>query len=390
MSGNIKTREVLIVHHGNILGGAPVSLKEQARVMQNDDRLDITIACHAQVMRDFFEEDTSLKTLPFPDPITYLGKLFIGHSHLNSFAALRALAEAFLRLPLSLVQQIRFFRKRREAMVHLNSATLFVTAIAAKLAGKKITWHVREAALRPRPAGAMIRSWASMVVAISEIEAKSLGGADQRVRVVYNPVNLQRFDPKAFKRETERQRWGLSKNATVILLVGGVSERKGALESVLCLEHLPDSAVLLVAGPPLEPGKNRYHDRVQEALHRVGKHRVHFTGILKEPEGLFAAADLLVFPGKTPHFARPIFEAWAMALPVVVFRMEGISQHVEHGTHGLVVEEHAPKPLAEAILKIFNDPGFGRTMGKNGLRDKAPLVDAEESGRSLAQVLLDA
>ena len=74
-----------------------------------------------------------------------------------------------------------------------------------------------------------------------------------------------------------------------------------------------------------------------------------------DPERLNAAADLVVFPSTLPHFARPVIEAGAMAVPVVASRLGGVEELVEDGMTGILVPPGDPAALGDAIARVLGE-----------------------------------
>ena len=66
-----------------------------------------------------------------------------------------------------------------------------------------------------------------------------------------------------------------------------------------------------------------------------------------------AGADLFVWPGFGEAFGMAYLEAQAMGLPVVALDVAGVSSVVRHGHTGLLVPEHDPIRLAEALRTLI-------------------------------------
>ena len=72
-----------------------------------------------------------------------------------------------------------------------------------------------------------------------------------------------------------------------------------------------------------------------------------------------------VFTLASIHEGLPVafMEARALGLPVVVTRVGGLPEHVEHGVDGLLVEPRDPDELADAILRVSADEPARLRMG---------------------------
>lgn len=96
------------------------------------------------------------------------------------------------------------------------------------------------------------------------------------------------------------------------------------------------------------------------------KERVHFYG--KQPPDrlhrLMAAADVFVLPSWREGFGIVYLEAMALGRPVIGCRGQGISDVIEDGVNGLLVEPRHPDGLAAAIRKVLDGSDSAREMGK--------------------------
>ena len=138
--------------------------------------------------------------------------------------------------------------------------------------------HAADAALRPMLTRALQR--ASRVFTVSESlrqVALGLGAPPDRVRVVGNGVDLERF--QSIDRAAARAALSLPPGSPVLVSVGGLCERKGFHRVIACLPALQaqgSDAHLLVVGGPNPEGD--WTDRLHAQVRGLGlADRVHFT-----------------------------------------------------------------------------------------------------------------
>lgn len=338
-------------------------------------------------MRTFFSSK-GIDSIPWPYTCTFFGKILIRWTQITNFSGFVLLLKDCVFLPGSIIKQSILLFKSKERIIHLNSAVLFSTAIAAKLTRKKIVWHIREASNFPRIVQFFIKTFADEIICISYIEASRLGGKNSKIHVVYNPVDFTRFNAELYSRNDERLKLGIPLDAKVIVSFGGVMPRKGAKEIVAALQYCDRDTYAIIAGPPLcNNQQDEYHKCVEQLCKKVGSHRIKFTGIVENPAPFLACADLLVFAGLTPHFPRPIFEAWAMKKPVIVFKMEGISNNVEHMTDGIVVDEISGKALGTVINNILGNRELLTALGSAGYSKANSIASQENSSKAVERIL---
>ncbi|MBF0198214.1 MAG: glycosyltransferase family 4 protein [Planctomycetes bacterium] len=380
---------VLSVHHGVSLGGAPISLSYQLKEIVKRGKLKVTLAAHSNEMRKFICMESGATGISWPNPVTYIGKVWIGHTKLSSLTHWLHFTWAIMLFPVSVILQYLHFLMRPEKAVHLNSAILLSTALAAKLARKSIIWHIREGALKSRPrAGKFIRSWSDSVICISPLEVAAVNPAPH-VKIIYNPINLERFKKGIHDSTPLRIKYGIPNNANICLLLGGVDARKGALEAIEALKELDKTIILLIAGQELSPKKGGYHKKVMSVIvkHHL-ESRVIFTGYIKDTSILVEMTDVVLFPSLTPHFPRPIYEAWANQTPVVAFNTDGMNEHIKDGVNGFLVTEQTGLALGRAINSIFSDPQKSEEMGKQGYQLSIERTNPEIVGQQFESILL--
>ena len=123
---------------------------------------------------------------------------------------------------------------------------------------------------------------------------------------------------------------------------------------------------------PAEPGLEVVNDI------RPGDGRVH---------ELLARTDVFAFPTELDTFGYAAVEAMAAEVPVVATRTAGVSEVVDHGVTGLLVEEGDDAGLVDALKRLLDDPPLRRRMGEAGRRRVLERFDAEVTTRALVDVL---
>ena len=76
--------------------------------------------------------------------------------------------------------------------------------------------------------------------------------------------------------------------------------------------------------------------------------------------------DIYVAVSLEESFGVSVIEASACSKPVIVSNVGGLLEVVEKGKTGFIVEPKNPEALAEALIKLINNPGLRVEMGRNG------------------------
>ena len=231
---------------------------------------------------------------------------------------------------------------------------------------------------------------AKAVVAISQFTRDQLAafGADHcNVAVVY-PGAISAAEVSDGLLATTRQRFVLE-GCRVILAVGRLIPRKGHMTLVRALpqvlERIPNIRVVIVGQGPTLP------DLCREANKLNVREHVLFPGRLEDDEvaALYAVCDLFVLPtragegGQVEGFGLVFTEAHAHGKPVIAGRSGGVPEAVLDGETGLVVEPDAPDVLADAVIRLLENPELARRLGENGRRRVEEELNWREFTRRL-------
>ncbi|MEM8600316.1 MAG: glycosyltransferase [Bacteroidota bacterium] len=201
------------------------------------------------------------------------------------------------------------------------------------------------------------------------------------VRQVRHPVYDHFGDP--LPQAEARRRLSLPHDAPVLLFFGFVRAYKGlgvlldAMPKVL--ERVPE-ARLVVAGEFYED-EAAYRERAAVLGDAVRFDADYIPDA--EVATYFSAADVVVQPYRSATQSGVAQIAFHFARPVVTTDVGGLAETVPNGEAGLVVPPEAPKALAAALVRFFEDD-LGDTLAAGVRRERARyswdhLLDALEA-----------
>lgn len=189
--------------------------------------------------------------------------------------------------------------------------------------------------------------------------ARKLGLPQERVQVVPNGTDFQRFHPA--RREV---RSAGKKLLTVCRLVPhkGIDTVIEALPRLR--ESIPEVHYQIGGEGPDRP-------RLEALARRLGvEDRVEFLGRVPDSElvELYNSCDLFVLatrpePPNIEGFGLVFLEAGACEKPVVGTRVGGVIDAVADGETGILVPPSDPKALASALLELLHDPARAHRLG---------------------------
>lgn len=204
------------------------------------------------------------------------------------------------------------------------------------------------------------------------------GMAPERITVIPNGVDLDRFRPSPAAREEIRRTLGLADDDLVAIFVGHELERKGLrvlLEALRFLNQDGVSIRLIVASGE-SPDRLRQEFPDLEGL-------VFFVGHRQDIERFYAAADVFAMPAS--YDISPLVgpEALASGLPLVMTDVGDVREYLRDGGNGLLVARDA-ESIAHALSRLASDRALLRRLSESA---RASVADRD--WRVIGRRLLD-
>ena len=156
-----------------------------------------------------------------------------------------------------------------------------------------------------------------------------------------------------------------------VLLPARLLWDKGVAEFVAAARRLKGEGRnidFLLAGEP-DPG-NPAAVPVSELDAWVEEGVVQWQGHVDDMPALFASVDMVVLPSYREGLPKGLIEAAACALPLVTTDVPGCREVVTDGVDGLLVPARDADALADAIMRLHDDPALAQRLG-NAARAKA-------------------
>jgi glycosyltransferase involved in cell wall biosynthesis len=161
-----------------------------------------------------------------------------------------------------------------------------------------------------------------------------------------------------------RRQFGIPEQSLVVGYVG----RFVAIKDLATLVHAfarvagkrPDAVLLLAGDGPIRPGI----EALAAAL--ALQKQVHLAGWVEELAPLYATMDICALSSLNEGTPVALIEAMAAGKAVVATRVGGVADVVEHERTGLLVPSRDPGALADAIMRLADDPGERARMGAAG------------------------
>ncbi|MCF7804199.1 MAG: glycosyltransferase family 4 protein [Candidatus Marinimicrobia bacterium] len=193
---------------------------------------------------------------------------------------------------------------------------------------------------------------------------------DRREFVNKNIVNEEKVkiikgsgvDPNKFKPSPKQQ-----KNTPKILFASRMLRDKGLIEFINASEIIVKmgyKAKFILVGTP---DSNNPQSVTKEQLHKFTKHDfISWEGYRSDMEHVFHESDIVCLPSYREGLPKVLIEAASCGKPIVTTDVPGCREIVKNGLNGFLVPPKDSKSLANAIIKLIDNPALRKRMGKNG------------------------
>lgn len=269
-------------------------------------------------------------------------------------------------------------------LIHANSIRAGLVATAATIGlGTRVVWHLHD--LLPRhPLSPGVRVFAFLCArtrmigvsrAVTENFVGALVGLKNRVTLILNAIDGERFQPDQIARERVRDELNLGQRQPVIGVVGQLTPRKGQLELIRAFAKVvaeSPKALLLVVGAPLFNRDHEYEELLKDTSRRVGiSEHVRLLGPRNDVAAVMQALDLLVVNSAAEPFGLVALEAMASGTPVLAAACDGLTEIIEHGVDGWLVAPGDEAGLVAAILELSCGPELCARLAEAGKKKVA-------------------
>ncbi len=270
---------------------------------------------------------------------------------------------------------VRAMRAIQPAVVHSRNWGAIEAVIAARIAGVPAVVHSEHGyelemqsglPLRRRVLRHLTYRMASATATVThELRNYHAGQAwwrPERIRILYNGVDLDEFRSRLQAREALRQQLGIPAQALVLGSVGRMVRLKDFMTLLkaarLLFTEIPGLYVVLVgAGPEL----SNLQEFVASAHELEG--RIIFLGMLDQVADALNAMDIFVLPSMMEGMSNTLLEAMAVGLPIVATRVGGNMEVVGEGVCGYLFTPQDVHGLAGLLRTLLRDGSLRADFG---------------------------
>ena len=270
----------------------------------------------------------------------------------------------------SAVALARLIRARRFDIVHCQKGKARTLALLAGLLVKIPVLILNRGVSFPSTAGtvsAIPTRRVTAIVAVCESIKRGLVAAHvsaDKIEVIYSGTDLDRFHP-GVDGAGVRAELGLEPGHQLITQIGMRSWRGNddVLDAMVRVHRAAPHCRLLFVGAPRPASRARSTRRARAAW----TSRVFVLGHRRDVPEILAGSDLVVdgsYAGL--GLTGSLREALAVETPVIGTNLEGIPELIADGETGLLVPPRNPEAMAQAMLRMVENPTRAKAMARAG------------------------
>jgi glycosyltransferase involved in cell wall biosynthesis len=204
-----------------------------------------------------------------------------------------------------------------------------------------------------------------------------VGRRGQRIlRVGGSGVDLARFSPVP-----------LPTGPVTFLLIGRVIRDKGVAEYVEAAKRVrlvhPEARFQLLG--PLDVNPTAISQEELDGW--VSSGAIEYLGRTPDVRPNLTLAHVCVLPSYGEGMPRSVLEAMAMARPVITTDVPGCRETVVPGRNGFLVPARDPGALADAMMRLIDEPELMAPMGQEGRRLAEERFDVRDVNRTIVEAM---
>jgi sugar transferase (PEP-CTERM/EpsH1 system associated) len=278
-----------------------------------------------------------------------------------------------LKLQFPLFRLARIMRQYRPHIVHSRNWGAMEAVAAAKLAGVPVVVHSEHGYEVDMFAGLPMRrrlfrraayAKADAIFAVTrelrDFHSRQAWIRPERMGVIYNGVDTQRFAPCSESRIAMRKELGLPEKSFVVGAVGRlvpIKDHRTLLRAAALVSAAGvDVRVLLVGSGPEREG-------LQSQATGPLEGRVCFAGDSSRVPDMLNAMDVFVLPSLNEGMSNTLLEAMACGLPVLATNVGGNPEIIENDVNGCLFTPGDAEWLADKLKLLARDPNLIHQLG---------------------------
>lgn len=282
----------------------------------------------------------------------------------NFFRQVSRFVRALTELEIDIIHTHDFYTN----VFGMTAATL--ARVPVRIASKRETTGVRTQTQELVERIAFTRAHAVLANshAVRRLLVRS-GLSREKVKLVYNGVNIERFTGRTVPRAAVCKQFGLP-TAKDVQFVSTVANRRHPVKNIPMLLRAAKRVTRELSNAHFViAGEGELGDELRRQAEELAvSSNVHFVGRVDDVPALLAVSTACVLTSNAEGFSNAIIEYMAARKPVVATDAGGAAEAVADGETGFIVGIDDDGAMAEKLIMLLKDPVLSKQMGEQGRR----------------------
>jgi L-malate glycosyltransferase len=255
---------------------------------------------------------------------------------------------------------IKMFKTvKKTDIVYVNTILPFGAAFLGKLKGCKVIYHVHEVSIKPKILKwflfKVIKMFADEIVFVSKYVSDNYCIKNKKTHIIYNSIENHFLNIAEKNREKKQKQ-------NNVLMVCSLKEYKGINEFIQLASDNPKYFFQLVL--------NAHQTEIQQFFKNVTMpYNIEIFDVQTNLHPFYQWADIILNLSKPDSwietFGLTIIEGMAYGLPAIVPAIGGITEVIEDGKTGFMVDSRDMTMLNRVLQSVLDNPLHYTTLSEN-------------------------
>jgi glycosyltransferase involved in cell wall biosynthesis len=305
--------------------------------------------------------------------------------------AIRTKNEFHPKLLWNLPRVVKLVKEEKYGVLHAHTrVTQVLAAMVSRMTGVPVV-TTAHGFYKRRLGRRLFGAWGDRVVAVSPLVAEELAKTHKiskdRIRLIFNAIDIEAFRKRVLAQDSEaiRAKLSIPRDAFVIGSVSRLVKDKGhdylLKAAAKLLKKNPNVFVIIV-------GDGRERKPLEKLVKKL-KLSKNVLLIASDPDitGPLSVMDAFAHPATWREgFGLSMLEAMVAKVPVAVSDIWAINTIVRHRVNGFLVEPKNADKLAETLEFILKNPDVAGSIAHNGYEMASRAYSADRLAGELAAV----
>jgi len=290
----------------------------------------------------------------------------------------------FLRLYFFTSSQVILFMKliffiKKTDVIYCNTVLPFGAAIAGKLRGCRVIYHIHETSMKPQILKnflfGIVKLTASEIIYVSDFLANK-EPLNIKKHVLYNVLE-QEFIENAIQKRT------IIKEKKIVVMLCSLKKYKGVNEFIALAKLLPEYQFNLIVNASLSDIKIYFSDQIIPENCTVFETQKNTQRFYEEASIILNLSDVNLW---VETFGLTILEAMAYGLPAIVPPVGGVVELVDNEENGFLINSKNSYEISKNIKLLFDDKLLYENMHKKAIQ-KSNQFSPEYFEKSMLNII---